>query len=176
MNQKHQIQFHVELPRQLDVETITDALSGVLTAYGVTHSVETKMPEIIKTLVPSNERSNFLPKHFGVARMMFVEAKIFNQMRDLCDSYGGGMWAFYELNNGGCFMAPEGEGEFHLSNPENYSDETMSREAAGITACLYVFSQLSFDPRFRALGDKYHQLREFALHHPEAAKIFALID
>lgn len=170
------LKFQCQLPTQLDVETITDALSGVLSAFGVTHTVETTMTDITKTLVPGDERLNFLPKHFGVARMTIVEAQIFTQMRALADNYGGGMWDFYELSNGGCFMAPEGEGDLHLSNADNYSDETMSREAAGITTCLYVYSQLSFDPRFAALGDKFHQLREFAVHHPEAAKIFALID
>ncbi|MGO4302208.1 antirestriction protein [Cupriavidus sp. RAF12] len=176
MNQKHQIQFHVELPQQIDVDTITDAMSGVLTAFGVPHSVETTMNEITKTLVADDQRMNFLPNHFGVARMMIVEGNVYRQLRELCEQYGGGMWNFYDLSNGGCFMAPDGEGELQLVNADNFSDETMSHEAAGIVACLYTFGNLSFDPRFAALGEKYHQLYEYMLNHPEAAKIFALID
>ncbi|WP_420991428.1 antirestriction protein [Cupriavidus sp. 30B13] len=131
---------------------------------------------IIKTLVPSANRIGFLPQHFGLHAAMLVEPNIYAQLGSLCKAYDGGLWHFYELDNGGCFMAPNSDKPFHLENPDNDSSETMSAEAAGIVACLYTFSLLSFRPGMEPLGDKYHQLREFALEHPECANIFALID
>nr|WP_280971440.1 antirestriction protein [Cupriavidus gilardii]WDE72679.1 hypothetical protein [Cupriavidus gilardii] len=132
--------------------------------------------QITKMLVADDQRMAFLPRHVGMIGLLVVENAVYSQLRQLTADYGGGFWDYYDLSNGGFFMAPSGGDSMRLSNPMNYSDETMSAEAAGIVACMYVFGNLSFDPRFRRLADKYHLLREFSLEHAEAAKIFSLID
>ncbi|HCB1651835.1 TPA: antirestriction protein [Citrobacter freundii] len=55
----------------------------------------------------------------------------------------------------------------------------MSADAAGITACLYLYSHLSFhtegadQERFSRL---YHSLRDWACEHDEKEAILAAID
>ncbi len=137
---------------------------------------EFSVPAVInKKLVPAHQRTGFFPRHFPVAYMK-VELQIYGHLSALADGYRGGGWAFVELDNGGCFIAPHGVDQVRLCNADNGSDETITGEAAGVVACLYAFSHLSFGPGLGYLGDKFHLLRDFALEHPEAAKIFALID
>jgi len=52
----------------------------------------------------------------------------------------------------------------------------MSAEAAGITACLFAFSHLSFRIPDEVISGHYYQLRDFALEHAEASAILAAID
>lgn len=72
-------------------------------------------------------------------------------------------------------MAPVGDA-YDIAAPNGYSG-TVSGDAAGIIATLYALSHLAF--RFEAvavLSERFHQLREFALAHREAAAILAAID
>ena len=126
------------------------------------------------TKVPEAYRLAFLPRHFG-RLFMQVESSIYGHMRGLCPGYTGGFWEFFELSNGGCYMAPAGEA-FEIQAPNGHSG-TVSGDAAGIIATLYALSHLAF--RFEevtVLSDRFHQLREFALGHREAAAILEAID
>ena len=107
-------------------------------------------------------------KEFGVYALQ-VERYIFNQFRALCPEYDGGSWDFYEVSNGGWFMAPRDKENYTLMCAGNWYTGTVSAEAAGIIACLYVYGNLQY-------ADKYWDLREYAYQHPEAAKILAAID
>jgi hypothetical protein len=55
--------------------------------------------------VLEDARIGTLPKHFG-ARMMTVEHMVYNFMREFVAEYKGAFWDFYELSNGGFYMAP----------------------------------------------------------------------
>jgi len=126
------------------------------------------------TKVPEGYRLAFLPRHFGPLFMQ-VESSIYEHMRDLCPGYTGGYWEFFDLSNGGCYMAPAGEA-FEIQAPNGHSG-TVSGDAAGIIATLYALSHLAF--RFEdatVLSDRFHQLREFAMEHREAVMIFEAID
>ena len=82
---------------------------------------------------------------------------------------------FYDLSNGGFYIAPENGGKMRLVWPGNYFDGEMSPDAAGIVATLYalnVFAEQA-GPYF---SDKYTQLYEFMRLHPEAEVIRAAID
>ena len=137
---------------------------------------EPTAPSIQAREVPDAERMQMLPRHFG-RDMMTVETAIYTFMRRLTRQYRGGFWRFFELSNGGFYMAPEGEhATFNICVDENGFDGEMSADAAGITACLFAYSHLSFQIQNDSLATHYHQLREFALNHPEAASIFAAID
>jgi hypothetical protein len=94
----------------------------------------------------------------------------------LTTQYTGGYWTFMELSNGGCYLAPQSEATFHVSVDGNGFDGTVSADAAGITACLFALSHLSFQIRNESIAEHYHQLRDFALEHAEASAIFAAID
>jgi hypothetical protein len=119
-------------------------------------------------------RIGTLPRHFG-RYMMTVENRINDFMRQFSD-YTGGYWDFYELSNGGFYMAPQLETTRLVIASNGFEDE-MSGDAAGITVCLFTFSHLSFEhPHNEVFARHFHRLREFAISHSEAQKIFGAID
>ena len=121
--------------------------------------------------VPDDARIHILPRHFG-RHMLAVEDAVYRWMRRLAPGYSGGYWHFYELSNGGFYMAPECEPLLLRVAGKGL----MSSTAAGITACLFSFSHLSFRIAEEAITSHYHQLRDFAVEHPEAGAILAAID
>lgn len=129
--------------------------------------------DITVTKVADKDRLNFLPKHFTPAKMILVESAVYDFMGMLCEEYGGGFWDFYELSNGGAYMAPQGEGTVRLYSPNGYSDE-VSMETAGIIACLFAYSHLSF--KYSELGRHYHLLRDYAFSRPDAEPIIRICD
>ncbi|HGG8717797.1 TPA: antirestriction protein [Enterobacter asburiae] len=77
------------------------------------------------------------------------------------------------------YMAPGRRDEMLNIEAMNYFSGQMSADAAGITACLYLYSHLSFhtegadQERFSRL---YHSLRDWACEHDEKEAILAAID
>jgi hypothetical protein len=136
----------------------------------------TASSRITATLVEDLRRLEFLPHYFG-KQMMLVERHIFTHMRELCDGYRGGHWHYFALSNGGCFLAPSDREPLSIAVHGNGYAGIMSAEAAGICATLFALSHLSF--RFthvELFAERFHQLRDFAIDHPEASAIFAAID
>lgn len=125
--------------------------------------------------VPDEERIHILPKHFG-RHMLSVEYAIYTFMGELAAAYGGAFWKFIELSNGGFYMAPLGQATFDIRVEGNGFEGVMSGDAAGITACLFAFSHLSFQIPDDRIANHFHQLRDFALEHAEASSILAAID
>ena len=124
--------------------------------------------------VPDDARIHTLPRHFG-QHMLTVEDAVYRRMRRVAPEYSGGYWHFYELSNGGFYMAPECE-PLLLRVEGNGYEGLMSSQAAGITTCLFAFSHLSFRIPDAVISSHYYQLRDFALEHREAAAILAAID
>lgn len=117
-----------------------------------------------------------LPKHFG-PRLMLVEHTIYHYMEKFAQSYTGGLWEYYELSNGGFYMAPTMESPVDLFVRFNGAKVQVLADAAGIIACLYVFSHLAFDyPDDDRLTNAFHNLRDFASQHTEMPAIFKAID
>ena len=133
---------------------------------------------IIATEVQDEDRLAFLPRHFG-RHMLFVERLIYSQFANLCPSYRGGYWHFFDLSNGGCYLAPDCQ-SYSLLWEGNEFDATVSGDAAGIIVSLFTFSQLSFNFENAPLGPRivryFHLLRDFAGNHPEASVIYRVID
>lgn len=133
---------------------------------------------IVATLVADTDRLTFLPRHFG-RQMLTVERYVYSQFGTLCPAYRGGYWHFYDLSNGGCYLAPEGK-TYPIIHEGNYFDGAVSGDAAGIIVSLFTFSQLSFilehDPLGERIATYYHLLRDFASTHPEAGLIYRAID
>ena len=59
----------------------------------------------IATLVPEANRMDVADKHFGIRFPLNVEPMIFQFATQLAPAYSGGYWNFYEISNGGFFMA-----------------------------------------------------------------------
>jgi len=132
---------------------------------------------ITAVLVPESRRLSIAATLFGHRFPLQLEPAIYQFAEFLSGDYRGGYWHFYTLSNGGFYMAPAGERRFAVSAENGYEGE-LSGDALGVTVCLYAYSHLSFrEGNFaESCARYYHQLREFALEHPEAAAILAAID
>jgi hypothetical protein len=131
---------------------------------------------IVATCVPEAQRLSFLPRHFG-RQMMILEEDLYTHMSELCADYSGGYWNFYDLSNGGCYLAPSGAELYRISVSGNGFEGSLSADAAGITATLFAMNTLTFRfPRLPQHAERYYQLRDFAYTHTEARLILAAID
>ena len=125
--------------------------------------------------VDDSQRLMTLPRYFG-HRLMIFESAVYDFMHRLAPDYRGGFWQFYELSNGGFYMAPD-RASYRFCVDSNGYEGVLSADAAGIAVCLFTYSHLSFrDTHAGLFGERFHQLREFALDHAEANEIFAAID
>ena len=131
---------------------------------------------VTESLIPSEKMLDAIIRHFGF-RTTVVEMAVYAYMRHLCPEYDGGMWSYYELSNGGFYMAPEGERFYNLVSPNSYEDSMTSKEA-GITSCLFAFSFVSAKYQSERLCDHYEWLWEYTTYcdNKSAQKIFAAID
>jgi len=126
--------------------------------------------------VPDAERLAFLPRHFG-RYMLVVERKVYAHLGELCADYRGGYWAYHDLSNGGCFMAPVTNQGYRLLVEGNGFEGTLDAECAGIVATLFALSFISMShPNIERFAERFHQLREFACQHPDGNLILAAID
>lgn len=130
---------------------------------------------ITKIPVALCDRSNFLPNHAG-PQFLRYEMLTFDIMGKVCAEYHGGMWDFFELSNGGFYMAPDSEKRFRLVWEDNWFDGEMSADAAGIGVSLMAQSWLSGATNSESLAEKFYQLRDYAADHAEASAIFGFID
>lgn len=141
---------------------------------------EVESQSAIKAMIlPQEQRSGFMRRYFGKSAFM-TESVLFSFMDKLCESYTGGYWEFVELTNGAMFLFPKmSEEKVRCTWAENYSEEMVSPEAAGITATLMALSYMSFKVQgddLEKVCQVYDGLREFVYEHPEARSIIALTD
>ena len=130
-------------------------------------------------VVPDKDRLKFLPKHVGLFMTRF-ETSVYNWMSRLDNEYNGGYWEFYELDNGGFFLAPSEDRDYKLCSI-NHNEEVVSNIAAGIVVTLFALNSLMVienisDSMQEILVNKYYALRDFAADYIEAKEIFSLID
>ncbi len=138
-------------------------------------SINTTAQTIEAREVANEARLQSLPRHFG-RHMLTVESAVYAFMRRLANQYSGGYWAFFELSNGGFYMAPKCDTELSICVDGNGFEGTMSADAAGITVCLFALSHLSFQIADDRIAEHFHRLRDFALEHAETSAILAAID
>lgn len=130
---------------------------------------------IVARRLEDSERMRALPGHFG-ERLLIFEGAVYDFMRRFAPSYRGGYWEFFELSNGGFYMACQG-GPFRFGVDTNGYEGEMSADAAGITVCLYALSHLSFTHAGGGVfANHFHLLHAFAAEHAEVSAIFAAID
>jgi hypothetical protein len=139
--------------------------------------IETEMeaPEITARKVRISKRLETLPRHFG-RNFLAVERSIFGTMRSVCPDYDGGYWEFWELSNGGFFMALPKSETYDLTIYANDFTGQLDGCSAGIVACLFVYSTLSFEPGMVRMADYFHWLRDYAAGLPTSETILAAID
>jgi hypothetical protein len=138
-------------------------------------SIDTTSQKIEVREIPDDERLQILSRHFG-RHMLTVEYAVYAFMRKLSNQYTGGYWNYLELSNGGFYMAPTHETPFSVCIDTNGFEGQMSADAAGITACLFALSHLSFQIQHESIANHFHLLRAYVLEHAEASVILGAID
>ena len=129
------------------------------------------------TLVPCEDRMDFLPNFFGFNLMLIGEGLIYQWMDRLSEDYNGGYWHFYTLDNGGFYMAPAIDSEMQVVVSGNYYEGKVSADAAGIIATMFALGQIASEfPDQEQFIDLYHLLRGFIHDHPESDEIFKALD
>lgn len=130
---------------------------------------------ITATPVAEDNRMNFMPKHLG--RHLWQGQNLFPAyLERMSPDYSGAYWEFFELSNGGWYIAPMSDQHFNMSWSGNGYEGEMSADAAGITASLYALCHLANTTEEDAIISAYHLLRDFAVGHPEGQEILAAID
>jgi len=140
-------------------------------------NTQSLLPQVTCTLVPEDRRMAVVERLFGIHFPLKLEPVIYGITERMAKDYAGGYWDFYQLSNGGFYMAPSTDSTFHVTC-DNMYEGNLSANALGITACLYAYSHLSFsDGRFaRVSACHYHRLREYMLEHPEVREILGATD
>ncbi|MDR2227786.1 MAG: antirestriction protein [Providencia sp.] len=136
------------------------------------------LDSISATPVPNHQRMRFWQTHFGAVKgFTTFEVVIFTIMSQFCDEYTGSYWEYCTLPNGGAFIYPDLSPEkLTLFNMHNGNEAKLSPEAAGVAVCLMLYSQWSFRTESELLVERFYQLRDYAIQHPESSAIFYLID
>lgn len=131
---------------------------------------------------PDGTMSNFYAK-FGMMAGIVVENSIYGMASQLCERYKGGLWQMSEAvheDGRALFVHPVMSDEQVIVHSPNGATKTMSTQALGLVACLFVSSHLSFSDK-RNMAERcaqwHHDLRDAVLAgHPEAQAIFSIID
>jgi hypothetical protein len=133
-------------------------------------------PTITSTLVPGSGHFRSLRRHFDFYGIV-LERQIGAHMHYLCENYAGGPWDFFQLGNGGCYLAPTHQQTYHLVVGGNGFDNTLDADTAGIVVTLFTLSHMSFRfPSVAVFAERFHQLRHFASEHPNRRIVLAAID
>lgn len=149
----------------------------------MTHSAELKNEcenVVTATLVAQKDRGMFFPKHLGMSRLLTGENTFYHFMDKLVPDYKGGNWTFYNLSNGGFYIAPSFR-HAHLQSM-NGSKVLVTGDAAGVIVTLFVlnywlnqYEEIN-DEAGEKLYHQYYSLLDFASGHPESVNIFRAID
>lgn len=137
-----------------------------------TESIITRDP------VPERQRADLVDRLFGLSFPLQLEPYVYATASSLSSDYWGAYWNFHSLSNGGFYMAPDDDQDFHVKCANGY-EGAMSADTFGITCCLYAYSHLSFTASgdmARIYARLYHALRDYAMVHPEVVAIAAATD
>jgi len=136
----------------------------------------TEYMTITADLVGEDDRLLFLPRIFGVLRMTEAEALTYAYMSKLSADYRGAYWHFYQLSNGGFYMAPDGQDRYGLEWDGNGYSGEVSADAAGLIATLFMLGHMHEKHGGDDLAQLYHYVRDYAFLHPENEQITAALD
>lgn len=138
---------------------------------------QTSLNLVTRELVPEDQRMAVAERLFGIHFPLRLEPVIYGITERMAECYHGGYWIFYSLSNGGFYMAPSSDEQFHITC-DNMFEGDLSADALGIVSCLYAYSNLSFSGGSfaRDCARHYHLLREYMMEHPEVKSIFQATD
>lgn len=118
---------------------------------------------VTATLVPEDERLDFMPRYFG-NHCMNVEVHLYNWMDNHVQGYGGGYWEFYRLSNGGPLVCMNEERPVRLVNPENYFDSNMTLHVASVIGWWFTLNWVTWQQwSGERHVDMFYGMREWVL-------------
>lgn len=125
--------------------------------------------------VPAPQRPEFLPRHLGAAAPGLAAAHAL--MMAMAGDYRGGFWEFYELSNGGFYMAPVDAPRWRMVIADGAFDAVLSSDAAGIIVTMATLMQMVVAVPGNAAASRAaaecRRLAGFANYVPEAPLIHA---
>ncbi|WP_233860002.1 antirestriction protein [Paraburkholderia sp. HD33-4] len=130
---------------------------------------------ITSSVVPEELRLNVLPRYLG-RHHINGESLVYDWAARLYCGYDGGLWHYFTLSNGGFYMAPANMGRVHVRWHLNGYSDMMGADAFGVTVTLFALCHLAEKTLDDTIIERFHQLREFATQHTEAANILRAID
>lgn len=89
--------------------------------------------------VPTSQRATLVGKLFGV-RFLWIESFVFDTAGSLSEQYDGGYWDYFALSNDGFLLVPATREHYRVACANGF-EGTMSKDAFGITTCLYTYSR-----------------------------------
>ena len=131
---------------------------------------------IAAVLVGEEDRIMCLPRLFGLARMIEVEAVTYGYMSKLSADYTGAYWHFYTLSNGGFYMAPGDQPQYRLEWDGNGFSGDVSADAAGLIAPLFMLGHMHEKYGEDQFAQLYAWASAYAAQHSEAGPIGAALD
>lgn len=163
--------------------TSTAAAASITTTAGQAHAA-TPVPSPVPSPVMSriravkvahHQRLGFLPRMFGPRHFLRGEQTIYAWARLLCPAYEGGYWEFFELGNGGFYMAPELPGPLQLRVETNDFEGSVSADTAGVIVSLFAINHLLFQGCDH-LVTQWDRLHDYACGRADAPLILRAID
>ncbi|MBL4842173.1 MAG: antirestriction protein [Thalassospira sp.] len=128
------------------------------------------------TRVPELQRAETMHQYWG-DRCVNLEMFVFRFMDNFNEAYNGGYWDFNITHNNALYISLSTDKPVRLVSPLNYADETMSADAAGVVltifACSYALDKF---PDAEEILATYDRLMDVFGDHPEASKIYRLLD
>jgi hypothetical protein len=133
------------------------------------------LPEFF-TRVPKLQRAQTMRQYWG-DRCVSLEMFVFSFMNTFNDAYNGGYWDLNITSNNALYISLSTDEPVRLVSPLNYADETMSADAAGLVLTIYASSYgMHKFPEDAYILETYDKLMEVVGDHPEASKIYRLLD
>ncbi|EFB4472158.1 antirestriction protein [Escherichia coli] len=154
-------------------------MTDIMSITAARYPANTLIPPVTITVITlsDEQRINFWPHYFGnVRQWVFIEPQVFSWLDLWSADYRGGVWKFHTLSNGGAFLTPPENDNYHLFNEGNGNEATLTTEATGIAVCLMAWSHHACRTHCEAMSEHYYRLRDYALIHPECSAIMRLID
>lgn len=133
------------------------------------------------TRLDGAQRLTFLPSLFS-SDFMLSELSVYAYASRYIEGYNGGFWEYYSLPDGAGFMVPDRE-TVMFCNPDNWFEQEVSGEVAGIIVTAMVLNHRSFyhshhdnDELCAHFCNRFSALMAFIETHPDAAVIQRALD
>ncbi len=144
-------------------------------------AISTNAQPIFATKVPVRERMGCFA---GLFEDHFIDTEnaVYSFAENIVVGYRGEFWDFYRLSNGGFFISPRKALLYDIMTSfasqmffgNDFRGE-MSARATGLVVCIYAYEFMAKGTLEQVFVTQSRLLKEYAVQHPERAKIMAAI-